>query len=80
MGKGTSDKTKTKLTYKEQQEYSRLEPEIEELEEEKTALEEELNGGTLDYESLNRKSLRVAELIALIDTRIQRWMELGQYL
>ncbi|MCK5134919.1 MAG: ABC-F family ATP-binding cassette domain-containing protein [Bacteroidales bacterium] len=78
--KGAAEKTKTKLTYKEQQEYTRLEPEIEDLEEEKASLEEELNAGTLDYESLNRKSLRVAELIELIDTRIQRWMELGQYL
>ncbi len=78
--KVTADNKKTRLTYKEQQEYSRLEPEIEELEEEKATLEEELNAGTLDYESLNRKSLRVAELIELIDARMLRWMELGQYL
>ena len=71
---------KTKLTFKEQQEYDRLEPEIEALETEKALLEEELNAGTLDYESLHQKSKRIAELIELTDTKFQRWMELGQYL
>jgi len=71
---------KTKLTFKEQQEYDRLEPEIEALETEKALLEEELNAGTLDYESLHQKSKRIAELIELADTKFQRWMELGQYL
>jgi len=77
--KETLPKPKTKLTYKEQLEYSRLEPEIEKLEKEKASLEEELNAGTLDYGSLNQKSMRIAELIELIDTKIQRWMELGQF-
>ena len=70
---------KTKLTFQEKQEYARLEPEIEALETEKTLLEEELNAGTLDYESLHQKSKRIAELIELTDTKFQRWMELGQY-
>ncbi len=70
---------KTKLTYKEQQEYNQLEPEIEALEDEKSALELELNGGNLDYELLGQKANRVAELIDLIDAKLQRWTELGQY-
>ena len=68
---------KTKLTFKEKQEYNKLEPEIEKLEAEKSELEASLNTGTLDYEALSKKSERVAELIALIDTKVQRWMELG---
>jgi ATP-binding cassette subfamily F protein uup len=75
-----ANRPKTKLTFKEQQEYDRLEPEIEKLEIEKSALEEELNAGKLDYESLHRKSERIAEIIKLTDSKIQRWMELGQYL
>ena len=71
---------KTKLTFKEKQEYSRLEPEIEELEEEKEALETELSAGTLAYELLDSKSKRVAEIIELLDARLERWMELGQYI
>ncbi|MEN8202150.1 MAG: ABC-F family ATP-binding cassette domain-containing protein, partial [Bacteroidota bacterium] len=70
---------KTKLTFKEQQEYTKLEPEIEALEEEKSELEAELSAGSLDYESLNRISTRVAELIELIDAKMQRWSELGEY-
>lgn len=70
---------KTKLTFKEQEEYNKLEPEIEKLEEEKAVLEAELNTGTLDYAELNEKSRRVAELIELIDIKVQRWMELGEH-
>ena len=73
------EKQKTKQTYKEKLEYSSLEAEIEKLEEEKAALEEELNTGSLDYESLNQKSLRIAEIIELIEVKIHRWMELEKY-
>jgi len=71
---------KTKLTFKEKQEYDKLEPEIEALEDEKSNLEAELNTPNLDYESLNQKSIRVAQLIELIDEKMQRWLELGQYI
>ena len=70
---------KTKLTYKEQQEYASLEPEIAQLEEEKELLEEEIGAGNLDYDALNQKSIRIAALMDLIDTKMQRWMELGQF-
>jgi len=73
------NKVKTKLTFKEQQEYNSLEPEIEELEKEKALLELELSKGTLDYEALDQKSKRVAELIGLIDKKLERWLYLGQY-
>ncbi len=70
---------KTRLSYKEQREYDQLEPEIEALEKEKTTLEEALGSGQLGYEALEEKSARIAELIALIDEKMARWMELGQY-
>jgi len=70
---------KTKLTYKEQQEYTSLEPEIAGLEEEKELLEEEIGAGKLKYDDLHQKSIRIAILIDLIDTKMQRWMELGQF-
>lgn len=78
-GPAGKNEVKTKLTFKEKHEYERLEMEIENLESEKAALEEELNAGSLDYESLNRKSVRVAEIIELIDAKLQRWMDLGQF-
>lgn len=76
---GKADKPKTSLTFKEKQEYNRLEEEIEELETEKSLLEAELSTGTLGYEALEEKSGRVSELIQLIDSKFSRWMELAQY-
>jgi ATP-binding cassette subfamily F protein uup len=70
---------KTKLTFKELQEYNKLETGIGELEQEKAALEAELSTGTLDYSLLDTKSKRVAEIIELLDAKLERWMELGQY-
>jgi ATP-binding cassette subfamily F protein uup len=69
---------KTKRSYKEQQEYAGLEEEIENLETEKAVLEEEINSGKLDYELLNSKSIRIAELIQEIDSKMERWMDLDQ--
>jgi len=78
--KEDTKKPKVKLTFKEKLEYEKLEPEIEALEEEKTALSEEMNSGTLEYEELNKKSMRVTELIELIEVKTLRWMELGEYI
>ncbi|MEX0981124.1 MAG: ABC-F family ATP-binding cassette domain-containing protein [Bacteroidales bacterium] len=74
------DQQKTKLTFKEKQEYTALEKEIESLEAEKEVLEQELNAGGDDYEALHSKSQRVAEIIGLMESKMNRWMELGQYL
>jgi len=70
--------TRTKRSYREQQEYAGLEEEIEKLEVEKSALEEEVNSGKLDYEVLNSKSIRIAELMEEIDSKMERWMDLDQ--
>jgi len=73
------DQQKTKLTFKEKLEYSALEKEIEALEAEKEMLEKELNSGGDDYEVLQSKSQRVAEILGLMENKMNRWMELGQY-
>ena len=70
---------KTKRSYREEQEYLQLEQDIEGLEAEKRLLEQEISSGSLDYELLNSKSIRIAELIREIDTKMQRWMDLDQY-
>ena len=69
---------KTGRSWKEQQEYQGLEADIEALETEKAALEEEISSGALDYEQLNSKSIRIAELIRMIDSKVERWMDLDQ--
>ena len=70
---------KTKLTYKEQQEYKLLESEIEQLEGEKARLESELNSGDLPYEELESKSKRISVIIEALETKMERWIELDEF-
>jgi len=79
MSSASLGSAKTKLTYKEKLEYEKLEPEIEALEKEKATLEQEMNAGSGDYAELQKKGERITELIEQIDKKMQRWMELGQY-
>ncbi len=69
---------KKKLTYKEKQEYERLEKEIGELENEKSTLESLLNSGENDYEKLEKASSRIGEIIDLLDEKTMRWLELDE--
>ena len=68
---------KRKLSYKEQRELEQLEKELEALNEEKAALEEALSSGTLSAEELTASSTRIGEVIALLDEKEMRWLELS---
>ena len=68
---------KRKLTYKEQLELEQLEKDLESLNAEKSDLETALNSGTLPYEKLQEASSRIGEIIALIDEKESRWLELS---
>ena len=70
---------KRKLTFKEKREYEELEKEIAALEEEKKALEDEMSSGTLTGNTLVEKSMRVAEIIDLLDDKGMRWLELSEW-
>lgn len=67
-----------KLTYKEQREFEQLEREIQQLEAEKAATESLLNSGTLPQADLVAKSERFAGLLAEIEARTDRWLELSE--
>jgi ATP-binding cassette subfamily F protein uup len=71
--------SKRKLTFKERKEYESLEPEILALEEEKSLLEQEMSSGTLDNATLLEHSMRIQEVIALIDEKTERWVELSEF-
>ena len=73
-----SRQKKQKLSFNEKREYKTLEGEIEKLEKEKASLETAMNSGKLDYQELEKKASRVAELINLIDEKTLRWMELEE--
>lgn len=67
-----------KMSFKEKQEFERLEKEIGELEAEKLRIEEALASGILENEELMEKSERFGTVIGLIDEKSMRWLELSE--
>lgn len=68
-----------KLSYNEKREFDLLENEIKELEKEKAAITEKLNGGNQPYENLQQLARRVSELTALLEEKEMRWLEFSEY-
>ena len=77
--KSNITKEKKKLTYKEKLEYEALETEIESLEVEKAGLEQSINDGVNDYETLKQMTTRLGIVITMIDEKTMRWMEMDEY-
>ncbi|MDY0201441.1 MAG: ABC-F family ATP-binding cassette domain-containing protein [Tenuifilaceae bacterium] len=73
--KPATDKPR-KLTFAERKEMDTLSDEIEKLENEKAELEQLINSGTLHHEELAMQAKRIADLISLLDTKGERWLEL----
>jgi ATP-binding cassette subfamily F protein uup len=70
---------KKKLTYKEQKEYEALTEEIDRLNAERTTLERQLSDGTMtDAGAITEASHRIGEIIALLDEKELRWLELDE--
>ncbi|MBR6831485.1 MAG: ABC transporter ATP-binding protein, partial [Tidjanibacter sp.] len=67
-----------KLTFKEKKELENLETEMEQLNTEKRTLEEALNSGTLDNKTLTENSIRISEIIELLEEKELRWLELSE--
>lgn len=71
--------TTVKATYKEKKEYESLTQEIESLSQEKNQLENLLASGELsDHEKLTQASNRIGEIMALLDEKELRWLELDE--
>jgi ATP-binding cassette subfamily F protein uup len=66
------------LTFKEKKEIELLETEIGQLQNEKNAIESELNSGILVTDILHMRSKRLNEIIGLIDEKELRWLELSE--
>ncbi len=69
---------KRKLSFNEKREFEQLEEEISNLEEEKSALESALNSGALDSEELTEKSIRIQEIMDILEEKEMRWLELSE--
>ena len=70
---------KPRATYKQQREYETLTKEIEALTQEKTSLETLLSDGTVtDVEKITEASQRIGQIIAELDEKELRWLELDE--
>ena len=70
---------KPRATYKQQKEYESLSQEIEKLTQEKQQLETLLSGGgETDVEKLTSASQRIGEIMAALDEKELRWLELDE--
>lgn len=70
---------KARATYKQQKEYESISAEIDALNEEKVRLEAVLGGGSEDdVEALTRAAHRIGEIIAALDEKELRWLELDE--
>lgn len=74
----THDTSKRKLSFKEQRELEEIERDLASLGEERAALEAELSAGEADYGRLTEISQRIEQIIAFIDEKEMRWLELSE--
>lgn len=70
---------KRKLSYKEKQEFEGIEQELEVLEEEKTKLSEKLSDASLSNDEIMEAGNRLSEVVAQIETKTDRWLELSEF-
>lgn len=68
---------KQKFTFNEKRELEQLENDIEVLEKEKTEIEQMLNSGSTDSVFLIEKSNRLGEIIAQLELKSDRWLDLS---
>lgn len=70
--------TRRRMTFKEKMEFERLTKEIEQLETEKSQIEQSLCSGALSIDELTEKSKRLPVLNDELDQKSMRWLELSE--
>ena len=68
------------LSFNEQKEYNRLEKEIAQLEEKKTAIEATFAEGSLSSNEIQEQSVALQETLSAIEEKTERWFELTEKL
>lgn len=68
------------LSFNEQKEYNRLEKEIAQLEEKKTAIEATFAEGNLSSNEIQEQSVALQETLTAIEEKTERWFELTEKL
>ena len=67
-----------KLSFKEKQELEQLDKEMPLLQNEKDTLTLKMNNGNLQYDELQKIADRITQIIALLDAKELRWLELSE--
>ena len=67
-----------KMSFKEKQEFQKLEQEIDALEKEKAAIEAALSSGTISVDEITSMSIRLPLLNNELDEKSMRWLELSE--
>ena len=74
------NKPKKKLSFKERSEFDQIEKEMEQLEIEKEELTNQLSDGSLSGDEIMKVGNRLAEVVSLIESKTDRWLELSEYI
>ncbi|MBT1690638.1 ABC-F family ATP-binding cassette domain-containing protein [Dawidia soli] len=69
---------KKKASFKEKQEYEKLQGEIDKLEQEKNEIAQKMNSGTTDHKQLQEWSARIQAITQAVDEKTLRWLELAE--
>jgi ATP-binding cassette subfamily F protein uup len=70
---------KRKLSFKEKEEFKQLEKDMERLEEEKIDLTNQLSDATASNEKIMKNGNRLAEVVADLENKTDRWLELSEF-
>lgn len=71
------DKTKVKLNYNEQKEFSKLEKEIANLEKDREALQNKFATENWNGAEIDKQSIKLQDLMDKIESKTERWFELS---
>ncbi|MBI2259783.1 MAG: hypothetical protein HYU67_12915 [Flavobacteriia bacterium] len=70
--------SKRKISFKEKKEMEQLELTLENLEQEKKKLSEDLSIANLNSSEIMKAGQRLAEIVLLIDSNTERWLFLSE--
>ena len=70
--------TKRKPSFKEKQEYDKLQEDIDALEKQKETLTTAISSGSTDHQELQKLSQEIQNITDEIEQKTLRWIELGE--
>ena len=71
---------KRKLSFNEKREFEQIEMDMPKLESEKKSLENKMSEPNLSFDDLQNASNRIGEIIALLEEKELRWLELSEHI